>query len=506
MSDVVGVARLVLVAVFAVAGWAKLSDRAGTRRAVREFGVPDAVATPVTFLLPLAELIVAALLLFSGTAVIGAIGAAALLGLFIVAIGVSLARGRRPDCHCFGQVHSEPVGPATLVRNAVLIGVAAVIIADGTGGTNFWDWFADLTTTGWIAVAAAVIGAVALGVLAWLVVNLIAQQGRLLNRIDTLEAALGIEPELAAAPQGGLPVGTVAPDFDLESTAGDRVSLRSLVDVGNPVLLLFTTPDCGPCNTLMPEVAGWGEVYAGALTVAVVGAGDADRNRAKAAEHGLDRILLQERDEVFNAYSFLGTPSAVVVSAEGKIASPLVAGADAVRALAGQAASGQLAAQRWIPVGMNGHGPAHDHDHEPPLPPPGPPIGEPAPAISLPDLEGSTVSLAGLRGQSTLVLFWNPGCGFCAGMLDELRDWDHSRTNGAPQLLVVSSGTPEAHAEMQLRSPVVLDARSETMSAYGAHGTPMGVLVDDEGNVASALAVGAVEVMNLARSEVGSKS
>jgi peroxiredoxin len=149
-------------------------------------------------------------------------------------------------------------------------------------------------------------------------------------------------------------------------------------------------------------------------------------------------------------------------------------------------------------VPMNGSG--HDHAHEPAGPPPGPPVGEPAPAISLPDLEGRTVSLAGLRGQPTMVLFWNPGCGFCAGMLDELREWDHSRMNDAPQLLVVSSGTAESHAEMQLMSPVVLDDGSGTMAAYGAHGTPMAVLIDDDGNVASPLAVGAVEVMSLARS------
>src|SRR5438105_2962445 len=289
MTDAVGIARLVLVAVVAVAGWAKLSDRNGTRQAVREFGVPEALARPFTFLLPLAELTVAGLLLFSGSAVLGAIGAAALLGLFIVAIAVSLARGRRPDCHCFGQVHSEPVGPATLVRNAVLVGLAAFVIADGRGGTNVWDWFADLTATGWLAVAAAVVVAIALGVLAWLVVNLIAQQGRLLNRIDTLETALGIEPEAGGVPAAGLPVG-----------------------------------------------------------------------------------------------------------------------ADAIRNLVPQAASGQLPAQRWIPVGLNG-GQGHVHAQEPAGPPPGPPIGEPAPSISLPDLEGSTVSLAGLRGQPTMVLFWNPG-------------------------------------------------------------------------------------------------
>jgi hypothetical protein len=34
----------------------------------------------------------------------------ALLVLFIVAIAVTLARGRKPDCHCFGQLHSKPIG------------------------------------------------------------------------------------------------------------------------------------------------------------------------------------------------------------------------------------------------------------------------------------------------------------------------------------------------------------------------------------------------------------
>jgi len=496
MADVVGIARLVLVAVFAVAGWAKLSDRPGTRQAVVEFGVPQVLARPVAVLLPLAELVVAGLLLFSGSAVPGAVGAVVLLGLFIVGIGVSLARGRRPDCHCFGQVHSEPVGPKTLVRNVVLVGVGLLIVTGGHG-TNFWDWFNGLTAAEWVGVVTGVGVAVALGVLGWLVVNLIAQQGRLLGRIDTLESALGIEAD-QAGPPAGLPVGSDAPAFELTSTSGETVSLESLLAEGSSVMLLFTTADCGPCTALMPELAGWQEQYAGELTFAIVGSGNEETNRTKAAEYGVDRLLLQEKDEVAIAYAYVGTPSAVAISREGKIVSPLVAGADAIRTLVEQAASGHLPAQRWIPVPMNGDQ-QHAHAPEPAGPPPGPPVGEPAPAISLPDLEGSTVSLAGLRGQPTMVLFWNPGCGFCAGMLDELREWDHSRTNGAPQLLVVSSGTPEAHAEMQLHSPVVLDGASTTMAAYGAHGTPMAVLVDEEGNVASRLAVGAVEVMSLAR-------
>jgi peroxiredoxin len=498
MADAVGIARLVLVAVFAVAGWAKLSDRPGTRQAVLEFGVPQALARPVAFLLPLAELVAAGLLLFSGSAVLGAVGAAVLLGLFIVAIAVSLARGRRPDCHCFGQVHSEPVGAKTLVRNVVLVGVAVFVAAEGHG-TNAWNFFDNLTAAAWVGLAAGVVVAAALGILAWLVVNLIAQQGRLLNRIDTLETALGIESQPDAAPAMGLPVGSDAPAFELESTTGETVSLDSLLTEGNAVMLVFTTADCGPCNALMPELAGWQDTFADSITFAVVGGGNEAGNRAKASEHGIRRLLLQENDEVATTYAYVGTPSAVAISAQGKIISSLVAGVDGIRGLVRQAADGNLPPQRWVPVPLNG-GQGHAHDHEPQGPPPGPPVGEPAPPISLPDLEGRTVSLAGLRGQPTMVLFWNPGCGFCAGMLDELREWDHSRTNGAPQLLVVSSGTAESHAEMQLQSPVVLDDASATMSAYSAHGTPMAVLVDDDGNVASNLAVGAVEVMSLARS------
>ena len=54
--------------VFAVAGVAKLYDRAGSRRAVIDFGVPAPLAAPLAILLPLAELAVAATLLPASTA------------------------------------------------------------------------------------------------------------------------------------------------------------------------------------------------------------------------------------------------------------------------------------------------------------------------------------------------------------------------------------------------------------------------------------------------------
>src|SRR4051794_13590879 len=117
-------ARLALAAVFLVAGVGKLADRDGSRRAMLEFGAPPAAAAALAVLLPFAELAVAVGLVIPATAAYAAVGATALLVVFSVAIGANLARGRAPDCHCFGSLHSSPAGPGTLVRNVLLAAAA----------------------------------------------------------------------------------------------------------------------------------------------------------------------------------------------------------------------------------------------------------------------------------------------------------------------------------------------------------------------------------------------
>lgn len=128
------IARLILAAVFAAASVAKLADRTGTKRAVVDFGAPERFAALLALGLPIAELIVAVLVLPGTTAVVGALGALALLLLFSGAIVWNLARGRTPDCHCFGQLHSEPAGRKTLVRNGVLAVLALLALAGSLAG------------------------------------------------------------------------------------------------------------------------------------------------------------------------------------------------------------------------------------------------------------------------------------------------------------------------------------------------------------------------------------
>jgi thiol-disulfide isomerase/thioredoxin len=131
--------------------------------------------------------------------------------------------------------------------------------------------------------------------------------------------------------------------------------------------------------------------------------------------------------------------------------------------------------------------------------PQGIPVGEPAPAATLTDLEGESFELADYRGAPTAVLFWNPGCGFCQQMLDDLKAWEKKPPKRAPRLLVVSTGSAETNREMGLRSPLGLEEGFQLGRAFGALGTPSAVLLDADGNIASSIAVGADAVLALLR-------
>src|SRR5438874_6097778 len=136
MSLLLLFARLLLCAVFLVAGLAKLADLAGSRQAMRDFGVPGKLADVFGVLLPVAELASAVALIIPFTAWWGAVAAMALLLIFVAGIGYNLAHGRTPDCHCFGQLHSAPAGWSTLIRNLVLAGLAGVVVGFGRNASR----------------------------------------------------------------------------------------------------------------------------------------------------------------------------------------------------------------------------------------------------------------------------------------------------------------------------------------------------------------------------------
>ena len=175
--------------------------------------------------------------------------------------------------------------------------------------------------------AALIGGLVLLGLLGaqwWFLLHLLRQNGRLLVRIEALEA---LAPGGTATSQKGtqravgLPVGEDAPPFALKGLHGETLTLGALRSPGKPVMLFFTDPNCGPCTAMLPKVGRWQEEHQEKLTIALVSRDGPQENRAKAQEHGVGNVMLQEDWEVSEAYRVVGTPSAVLVTPQGVLPS-----------------------------------------------------------------------------------------------------------------------------------------------------------------------------------------
>lgn len=479
-NAIVLVCMLMLATVFATAGVAKLLDPRGSREAAKAFGVPDRAAGAVARSLPLAEFAIAVLLLPVATRWWAAVAALGLLLCFCAGIARVMARGEAPDCHCFGQLHSAPTGWTTLARTGFLAALAAFIVLAGRDdpGPSVFAWASSLQGVEWLVLALAVALAAVVAIGGYAVLHVMRSYGKVLVRLDAMEQRLRAagfdleEPE--DVPELGLEPGTPAPDFALESADGGRVSLQDLAAPGHPVLLLFTSPTCGPCSHLMPTVAEWQREHADELTVVLLSAGEAEAVRADAAEHGLENVLLDTDLATYEAYHANGTPSAVIIGDDGNVAAWLAAGSDWIESLAQQAFGG---------LGRT----------------PGLPVGTELPALQLSRLDGREIDLAAAIERDTVLLFWNPGCGYCRSMHEDVLAWEAAPPADSPALVVVSAGEPVSVKAENFASEVLLDPEWTVSGALGADGTPMAVLVSADGRIASGVVGGGPAVLELLR-------
>jgi peroxiredoxin len=191
----------------------------------------------------------------------------------------------------------------------------------------------------------------------WLGWQLLRQNGRILLRLDDLEKRMN-ELEFGGAdePEGlplgsdapafssnrslarsklkrdGLKAGIPAPDFRLPRLDG-RGDL-ALADLrGRRVLLVFSSPCCGPCNTLAPELENFHRQHS-KMELVMISKGEPKENRAKVKEHGLTfPIVLQQQWEISRRYAMFATPMAYLIDETSVIAHDVAVGIDAIREL-----------------------------------------------------------------------------------------------------------------------------------------------------------------------------
>jgi peroxiredoxin len=343
----------------------------------------------------------------------------------------------------------------------------------------------------------------------WLGYQLVRQNGRILLRLEAIEKKLAPRAPAQRREAGGLPVGTLAPDFELPDLAGTRRKLSEFR--GKDLLLIFFNPKCGFCTKMAADLAALpidgGEGWA---VPVVVTAGDADENRKLTEQHGIRcTVLLQEQMEVASQYRAQGTPMGYRIDAAGRIASELTIGAEPLLQLAAPSTQ-RLAATEGSANERERHPSGNGAPHKSKHPDPslarsrlnrnGLKAGTIAPEFTLPRIDGGELSLSGLRGQRVLLVFSDPDCGPCDELAPRLQELHLQRPD--LQVLVISRRDAEAtraKAEsLNLTYPIVLQKQWEVSLKYGMFATPIGYLIDEQGAVAKDVAVGVEPILALA--------
>jgi cytochrome c biogenesis protein CcmG, thiol:disulfide interchange protein DsbE len=118
---------------------------------------------------------------------------------------------------------------------------------------------------------------------------------------------------------GGHPLyGKPAPEIDLETFDGERLTLSSLR--GRPVIINFWATWCGPCREEFPLMVETYEARAddGLEILGVLHNDTVEGGRAFAQDEGATWPMLYDADdEAWDAYLGLGTPTSFFVDADG---------------------------------------------------------------------------------------------------------------------------------------------------------------------------------------------
>ena len=376
-------------------------------------------------------------------------------------------------------------------------------------------------------IAALVVSWVFVGILLFLLFVLIREQGELRLYHEELDQRLEVSATHAGAEhaharrmmpeQTGLPVGADAPDFALPDLEGNVHRRQEYL--GKPFVIAFFATGCGYCLEMSPQLGGLGEGY----PLVLVTHGELDANRRLAADHGWKCDALIEPEDAWDvmmAYQAMGTPSGYLVDEEGRIASPVALGGDAVLALRTTSPAKASENGHRDPTGvLIGPGGAIQTDEdteavstatatavktrgvaESNIVRDGLKAGATAPNFVLPDLQGKGHSLGDYRGKRVLLVFSDVNCSPCEQMAPELVEL-HERRPEDLEIVMISRGDLEANTlkanALGYPFPVLLQRSWEVSKLYGMFATPIGYLIDEDGVIVKDVAVGPEPILQL---------
>ena len=311
-TDALFAAPLLVAAVLVASGVGKLRDPERAGLAFDALDVPPGLARPwMRTAHPWAELLLAVCLLAT-SGVASAVTAALVTLLFTAYLLLIIRAVQRPeptDCACFGAAGAEQVSGMTVVRNVWLLVLAGLALWVALDGRSLLQWAAGAGQDAWwlAAVAAAAV-----------TVGLILYPGGSPAARPATEPVVDVDLDDYER--------TAIPHVPVTLGDGSVISLRDLARA-RPKLLLAVSTTCGGCVPVIEAAPEW-QRRLPEVDLHLLYATDVKALSGAAPVEA----LYDPKRFVFEALSLAGTPSAVLLGADGMLAGGPVAGHNLISA------------------------------------------------------------------------------------------------------------------------------------------------------------------------------
>ncbi|CAN7466226.1 hypothetical protein LJR027_002961 [Terrabacter sp. LjRoot27] len=312
-SDALALAPVILAVVLVVSAVGKLRSPSASAEAFRDLRVPAPLSGRlVVEALPWGELLLAALLLLVGGTVgtVAAVAALLLFTAYLVLVVRALGFDEDVECACFGEFAPGRITRRTVVRNAWLVALAVTAVGVATQGSSVVVRVADGRLPWWWLVAA-----VAAALTTWLVAGQApAQQER------------GVDPTAYADEEGDY-VRYRTPALPVTLGDGTTTNLRALSSA-RAQLLLYVSDTCSSCEAVIAAAPGWSEELT-PLDVRLVLRNDPDQTQLTSSDE--PQTVHDREGLLVDTFGVHGTPSALLLGADGLLAGGPVVGVDNVK-------------------------------------------------------------------------------------------------------------------------------------------------------------------------------
>lgn len=304
-----------LVLVTSAIGKLRAPERAG--EAFTALEVPRSLARPAVIRLhPWAEILLAVLLVVvpSWPGVVCAVLALLLMLAYLGLVARALRRPVDVDCACFGALGADTVTSLTLWRNGWLVALATATVWRSLDGRALLGQLGGLGSDGWWWLGAAVAASTTVALILW-------------NGQPSSAPLADEHAGITAGEDAGADyLRTRIPAVPVTLGDGSSLTLREL-SKDRAQLLVFLSETCGGCQVAIESLPAWRaampEIDVRMIIQSAPGETVLTSAERPMSLHDPDRLVRE-------SFGFIGTPSAILLGADGLLAGGPVAGASDV--------------------------------------------------------------------------------------------------------------------------------------------------------------------------------